>query len=67
MKRTCSGCIALDVEGHCELTHPIRTTGTWPNFRYHPTEECEKPMTIKAYLIAWRKHFPPRPTEEVTK
>jgi len=50
MKQTCLGCKALDLDGHCTLGYRIISSGKWPQFRYRPDEECEKPMTNKAYI-----------------
>jgi hypothetical protein len=49
MKKNCTGCIALDLET-CRLGHLVKITGNWPQYRYHPTEECEKPKTIRKYI-----------------
>jgi hypothetical protein len=52
MKRTCSGCCALDVvmTGNCQLYHPVKVSGDWPHYRYVPTEECEKPTTVRELI-----------------
>jgi hypothetical protein len=57
MKRTCNGCKAFDSHGYCLLGHPIKTTLEEKTKRgftlaYTPTVQCEKPLTIDAYLLA---------------
>ncbi len=61
MKRTCFGCKALDGAGSglfCQLGHKIRLmplSSRGIHYEAHPEEECEKPMTNKAWLICRRK------------
>lgn len=50
MKKSCNNCKALDGD-KCILGHKIKSNIMYENcivLSYKPTEECEKPITIKA-------------------
>lgn len=59
MKRTCFGCRALEavdaLRYRCQLRKSIKygkTAGGFPDPR--PAEECLKPRTIPAFLVAYK-------------
>lgn len=57
MKRTCSGCRAEGLDGHCDLGYETKVKDIVMGvlYRYKPAEECPKPLTYNAYFASERK------------